>query len=309
MNLQDNHLAIILNLKRRLQRISNINTLLIIILVGVLWLKYASHNNKTENIHYNDYLAKIKIEGVIIEDSYRSEILNKILENDKIKGLIVEVDSPGGSIVGSEILYEELYKIAKKKPLAIAMNSLAASGGYMISLSSDYIVARNGTITGSIGVIMQSTDITDLADKIGIKFHNYKSAPLKGTPSPFEKTSVDADKVINESIADSYQFFTDLVRQRRGDKITNLSELFDGRVFTGRQALKLGLIDEIGGTDKILEHFSKKHLLPIKKLPIIEISLQEEEENFIDKILRKIPFSKDSQLKLLNNSGLLAIYR
>ena len=308
MNLQNNHLAIIANLKRRLQNKTNLSFMLALLLLVTILLKY-SPSSKKENQSYNEYLAKIKIEGVIIEDSYRSEILSKIANNPKIKGLIVEVDSPGGSIVGSEIIYEELRKIANKKPITIIMNSLAASGGYMISLASDYIIARNGTITGSIGVIMQSTDFTDLAEKFGVKFNNYKSAPLKGVPSPFEKTTAEAEQVINESIADSYDFFRNLVISRRGKKLKDDQRIFDGRVFTGRQALSYGLVDEIGGIDQALIYLQKKYNLPISKLPLINVDLHEEKADFIDKIIDKINFGSNSKIKIFNNSQILAIYR
>jgi len=147
-----------------------------------------------------DYIANIKIEGTIVEDDYRSEILAKILEEDSIKAVIIDINSPGGGIVGSEILFSELRKISEKKPTVVVMGSVAASGGYMAAIASDYLIAHNGTLTGSIGVLLQSMEFTNLAEKAGVKLQTYKSAPLKASPSPFEKTNAQVDRVINESI-------------------------------------------------------------------------------------------------------------
>jgi protease-4 len=123
----------------------------------------------------------------------------------------------------------------------------------MASLASDYVVAHNGTITGSIGVLMESPDVSVLANKVGVKFNSYKSSPLKCSPSMFEKSTPMVDRVINESIKDSYQFFVELVKERRGEKLNPkfYDIIFDGRVFTGRQALKLGLIDKVGGIEDV----------------------------------------------------------
>jgi protease-4 len=171
------------------------------------------------------------------------------------------------------------------------MGSVAASGGYMAAIASDYIIAHNGTLTGSIGVLMESPEVTDLANKIGLKFNTYKSSPLKGSPSPFEKSNPMVDRVIRESIADSYQFFSDLVRERRAEKINKefLNIVFDGRVFTGRQALKAGLIDEIGGKEEALSYL-EGNKIDVRNLPIKEVEIIKKEGKFLDKFLGLIPF-------------------
>ncbi|MBU6339483.1 MAG: signal peptide peptidase SppA [Rickettsiales bacterium] len=254
-----------------------------------------------------DYIANIKIEGIIFENEYRSEILAKIASEKSIKALIVDIDSPGGGIVGSEVLFEDLRKIATNKPIVVVMGSLAASGGYMAAIASDYIIARNGTLTGSIGVLMQSAEFTDLAKKVGVTFNSYKSSPLKGSPSPFEKANPTVDAVMNESIQDSYNFFANLVRDRRGSKLTNDTRfVLDGRVFTGRQALKVGLIDEIGGRDQALLYLSNSHKIDVKKLPVKEVSIVKQDSNFVDKFVGMIPFFNSAK-SLSSESGMMAI--
>lgn len=235
-----------------------------------------------------DYIAKIKIDGIIFEDDFRSEVLEKIADKSSVKGVIVQINSPGGGIVGSEILYKNLRKIAEKKPTVILMESVAASGGYMAAIASDYIIAYNGTLTGSIGVLLESPEVTELAKKVGISFKTYKSSPLKGTPSPFEKPSELTNRVIQESIADSHNFFKELVIARRGEKIkkTNYRKVFDGRIFTGRQALELGLVDQIGGMNEAITQLKQNKEL--KDLSIKKVELVKSEKKFLKKILGSV---------------------
>ncbi len=236
-----------------------------------------------------DYIASIKIDGVIFEDDFRSTVLKEIAEENSVKAVIVNIDSPGGGIVGSEILFNDLRFIATKKPLVVLMGSVAASGGYMAAVAADYIIAHNGTLTGSIGVIMESPEVTDLASKLGVKFNTYKSSPLKGSPSPFEKTNPLVNQVIGESISDSYQFFTELVRERRGKRISKKFNVFDGRIFTGRQALRAGLIDEVGGKNEALQYLSKNKV-DVEKFPVKEIDIVKHDKELLEKFFGFLPF-------------------
>ncbi|MCE3255543.1 MAG: endopeptidase [Rickettsiaceae bacterium] len=287
MSLSSDNFTALIHLRDQARKWKNVSFLMIIALL-LLALHILFGASESANIDSGgDYIANIKVEGMILDDDYRSEILGKIAEQKNIKAVIVNINSPGGGIVGSEILYENLREIAKNKPIVVLMGSLAASGGYMASLASDYIIARNGTLTGSIGVLMQSSEVTDLANKLGIKFLTYKSSPLKGSPSPFEKTNPQVNQVINESIADSYKFFSDLVKERRGDRLDkkNLATIIDGRVFTGRQALKNGLIDEIGGKNEALKYLSTIHKVDIAKFPVKNIELEKPDDTLFGKLL------------------------
>ena len=213
MSLLPDNFAALLYLKNQCRKWKNIAFLMLIVSF-LLFFKLISHPSagNIEN-DVSDYIATIKIDGIIFDDNYRTKILKKLDTQNNIKAVIVNIDSPGGGVVGSEILYNNLREIAKYKPIVTVMGSMAASGGYMAAIASDYIIARNGTLTGSIGVIIQASEFTNLADKIGVKFLTYKSSPLKATPSPFEKTNPKVDQVINESIKDTYEFFSGFSQQ------------------------------------------------------------------------------------------------
>ena len=301
---KDGQIPVVIYLRDKLQWSRRI---IILLLIVILFFIFKSGDATiSQEVSTKPYIAKIVVSGEISEDDYRGEVLKKILANDKIKAIIVVIDSPGGTIVGSEIIYNELRGISLKKPMVVVMNSLAASGGYMASLASDHIIAHNGTLTGSIGVLMQSYEITGLAEKVGVKFQNYKSSVLKGSPSLFEKTNKSVDDAINQSIQDSYEFFADLVRQRRGAKLLSPISL-DGRVLTGRQALKLGLIDEIGGEQDAIAYLQQKHNID-HSLSVVDISLEKKETDFVDKIIDSLPFAQKAN-SAFSNKGIMAIFQ
>jgi signal peptide peptidase SppA len=156
--------------------------------------------------------------------------LKKIIDDSHIKALLVNVNSPGGTVVGSEKIYNILRKISEKKPVVIVMGTMAASGGYLISLGGDYIVSHNGTITGSIGVILQTAEVTELAQKLGIKFNNFKSGELKAVPNPTEKLTEEVRVAIMENIEDTYNFFLELVSERRNLPIEEVKKLAEERL-------------------------------------------------------------------------------
>ena len=294
MSLLPDNFAALLYLKNQCRKWKNIAFLMLIVSF-LLFFKLISHHSagNIEN-DVSDYIATIKIDGIIFDDNYRTKILKKLATQNNIKAVIVNIDSPGGGVVGSEILYNNLREIAKYKPIVTVMGSMAASGGYMAAIASDYIIARNGTLTGSIGVIIQASEFTNLADKIGVKFLTYKSSPLKATPSPFEKTNPKVDQVINESIKDTYEFFSGLVLDRRDGKLNkkNLDHIIDGRIFTGRQAIKAGLIDEIGGEDEALAYLKTIGKIDIDNMEVKEIPIKEEERDFLGKFLGESSVSK-----------------
>lgn len=289
------NLAALIYLKSKVHKWKNI-ALLLGIFSLLLVLRFVSGGTLSDNVVESDAIVNIKIDGVIFEDDFRSKVLKELAEEKSVKAVIVNIDSPGGGLVGSEILFDDLRKIAAQKPIVVLMGSVAASGGYMAAVASDHIIAHNGTLTGSVGVLMESQEITELANKIGVKFKTYKSSPLKGSPSPFEKSNAMVDGVIQASIADSYVYFSDLVRERRGEKLNKKlgNAILDGRVFTGRQALQAGLIDEIGGKDQALAYLSANKI-DVKELPIKDVEITENKEKFFDKFLSLVPFLNGSK--------------
>lgn len=224
------------------------------------------------NLTNKGYIASVSLVNEILEDQNRENKFQKILEDSNIKALIVNINSPGGSFVGSEKIYNILRKITKKKPVVVVMGTIATSGAYLVSLAADYILACNGTITGSIGVIYPTFEITSLAEKIGIKFYNLKSGKLKAMPNIMEKINPTVTKVTMESIQDIHNYFLEIIVSRRNLPLQYVKKLSDGRIYTGRQALKLGIIDAIGDQEDAVDWLKNTKKLDAK-LEVKEIKL------------------------------------
>ena len=158
----------------------------------------------------------------------------------------MQINSPGGTTAGSEQLYDALVRLKAKKPMVVVVEGLAASGGYIAALASDHIVAQQTSLVGSIGVLFQYPNFADLMKTIGVKVEEVKSSPLKAAPNGFEPTSPEARAALESLVKDSYAWFRNLVQERRGMDAALLERVADGRVFTGRQALELKLVDELG---------------------------------------------------------------
>jgi protease IV len=208
-----------------------------------------------------DHIARVKITGLITGDQPTLDLLADIAKSNHVKGLIIRIDSPGGTTAGSEALYEAIRKIAKDKPVAAVMDTIAASGGYITAIAADHIVARGNTITGSIGVIFQWAEVTKLLETIGVQMQEIKSGDLKAEPSPFKPLSEKAREVSNLMVQDSFAWFTGLVAERRRLPLDKVKILSDGRVYTGRQAVAEKLIDELGGEDKAVDWIKREKKL------------------------------------------------
>lgn len=217
--------------------------------IGVVWAaSYFTNNDETGGFTYN-HIAKVKINGTIFEDEDLLERLEDIEENDFVKGVILSIDSPGGTTVGGEAIFEAVRKIADKKPVVTQVGTLAASAGYMIAAATDQIVARKSSIVGSIGVIFQYPNFEGLLDNLGVDMRSIKSSPLKAEPNFYGNTPPEAEAMIERMILDSYDWFKGIVTERRGFDPQKTAQLADGSVFTGRQALENGLVDQLGGED------------------------------------------------------------
>jgi protease IV len=221
-----------------------------------------------------NYVARITISGIIAEDKKRAKALDDAADEKDVKALIVVINSPGGTVVGAEDLYSRLRDFAKKKPVVISMGTLATSAGYYIALGGDRIFAFEGTITASIGVIFQATDMTVLLEKIGVKIEAIKSGAVKASPNPFEKTTPEARAVIDALVKDSFDQFLGLVRARRQLSDDQVKAIADGRVVTGRQAKGLGLVDELGGQDEALAWLQREKKID-KSLKVKDIDPKE----------------------------------
>jgi protease-4 len=217
----------------------------------------------------SDHIARVRIEGLITGNRKTLDLLKEIEEADRVKALIVHIDSPGGTTAGSEAVHEALRKIAAKKPVASVMGTVAASGGYITAIATDHIVARGNTITGSIGVIFQWAEVTRLLDNLGVKMEEIKSSDLKAEPNMFKPLSEKARQVTQAMVDDSYKWFVDLVEERRKLTREDATRLSDGRVYTGRQAIENKLIDAIGGEPQAVAWLEKERSVS-KDLEVVD---------------------------------------
>jgi protease-4 len=205
-----------------------------------------------------EHIARVKIDGLITGDQSTLDLLKEIADSKAAKGLIIRIDSPGGTTAGSEALYEAIRTIAKDKPVAAVMDTVAASGGYITAIAADHIVARGNTITGSIGVIFQWAEFSQLLSTLGVKMEEIKSGELKAEPSPFKPLTEKAREVSQAMVQDSFAWFTGLVAERRKLSIERVKVLADGRVYPARQAGAEKLVDEVGGEDKAVDWIKKE---------------------------------------------------
>jgi protease-4 len=203
------------------------------------------------------YVARIAIRGIIRNDQERTEALDRLAKS-QAKAVIVHIDSPGGTAAGAEQLYDSLRAVAGAKPMVVVVDGLAASGGYIAALSADHVVARSAGLVGSIGVLFQYPNFTDLLKTVGVKVEEVKSSPLKAAPNGFEPTSPEARAALEAIVKDSYAWFRGLVKDRRQFDDAGIERVADGRVFTGRQALALKLVDELGGEEAAIAWLAKE---------------------------------------------------
>ncbi|WP_028034514.1 signal peptide peptidase SppA [Chelativorans sp. J32] len=193
------------------------------------------------------HIAQVRVEGTILEDKDLLDLLEDVRESNAVRGVILTVDSPGGTTAGGEAIYDAIRRLADAKPVVAQVGTLAASAGYMVASAADHIVARQTSIVGSIGVIIQYPEISELLNKLGVKVEEVKSSPLKAEPSPFNPTTDAERQMLAAMISDSYNWFVDLISERRRLPRDQVLTLADGSIFTGRQALERKLVDALGG--------------------------------------------------------------
>ncbi len=193
-----------------------------------------------------DFIAKIELQGIIQDKKELISQLENLNDDKYVKGLITVINSPGGTYVGSKEVYDAINSVSNKIPTAVYMREMATSGGYLVSLSSDKIFSNEGTITGSIGVILQTADISKLLNKLGITPVIIKSGELKAVPNPAEKIGENELNYLQEVIKKMQNEFLEIVKLNRNLSESTIELIKDGRIFTGKDAKKLELIDEIG---------------------------------------------------------------
>ncbi len=194
-------------------------------------------------------IALVRIEGVILDSKKVIDALHKYNDDDDIKAILLRIDSPGGGVVPSQEIYAEVKKIRDggKKKVITSMGTVAASGGYYIASASNRIIANPGTLTGSLGVIMELANVEGLMQKVGVESVVIKSGKNKDVGSPFRKMSEEDRALLQNVLDDMHVQFIDAVAEGRALRVETVRSFSDGRVFTGRQAKEIGLIDELGG--------------------------------------------------------------
>lgn len=226
-----------------------------------------------EDTFRRDYVARLRVEGLILSDPEREAALAAVAEEAKAKALIVRIDSPGGTVVGGESLYRALRDVAREKPVVAVLDTLATSAAYMVALAADHIVARQGTVTGSVGVLLQTTEITGLLKKLGVSAEAIKSTPLKASPSPLEPLTDEARAAARALVDDMYRLFVAMVADRRALDPAVAEVVSDGRVYTGRQALERKLVDALGGEDEARSWLAEVKEVPTS-LPVREVTIE-----------------------------------
>lgn len=230
-----------------------------------------------------DVVARIDISGIIVQDDRRLDAIGRLASDASVRAVIVRIDSPGGTVVGGETLYRALLELGQEKPVVAVMDGIATSAAYMAAIATDRIYAHEGTLTGSVGVIMQAADITRMLEMIGIGTRSFKSGELKAVPNPLEPITPEAAESAQGLVEEMFAMFRDMVLLRRNMTMADAPRFADGRVFTGRQAQRAGLIDEIGGEREALRWLETERAVP-GGLRIRHVKFGRQVDDLIDRI-------------------------
>jgi protease-4 len=239
-------------------------------------------------------IARVTLTGLIRVDQERVEALERLAKSSA-QAVIVHINSPGGTTSGSEQLYDSLMRLKEKKPMVVVVDGLAASGGYIAAIGADHIIAQETSLVGSIGVLFQYPNVTELMKTLGVKIEEIKSSPLKAAPNGFEPTSPEARAAIESIVSDSYAWFRGLVKARRQLDEAGLDRVADGRVFTGRQAVALKLIDQLGDERTALAWLAKEKKID-PDTPVRDYRLRDR--------LSDLPFLHTAAIAVLEVAGL-----
>ena len=256
-----------------------------LLLFGIIVMVLGFLGSLLSRLPVGDRVAVIKVKGAIIEPDRIVSKIQKAKEDKSIKALVLRVDSPGGSVGASQEIYRALEDFKSSgKPRVVSMGNVAASGGYYISAPADLIFANPGTITGSIGVIVQHTEIKDLLEKLGIRTTAIKTGKFKDTLSPFRDLTPEEKEYLQKTIEDAYEQFLQAILKYRSKKISEqkLREIADGRVFTGRVAKELGLVDELGNLQDAINRAKQ-----MAGVPEARVYYMEDGRGFIRKLMEE----------------------
>ena len=268
---------------------------LVFLLVLLLIIALVMIGALVSRVPVGDRVAVLSIKGVIVNPIPVVRKIERLRKDRSVKALVIRVDSPGGSVGASQEIYRAIERFrAEGKPVVVSMGNVAASGGYYISAPADYIFANPGTITGSIGVIIQHVAYRELMEKIGVKATAIKTGKFKDTLNPFRELTPEEKEYLEETINEAYEQFLEAILKYRGKKISEerLREVADGRVFTGERAKELGLVDELGGLEDAIEKAKELAGVPRAR----EFFVPQEKS-----LLQRVLGGEIEELKLLNS--------
>lgn len=236
------------------------------------------------------HIARVSISGIITDDQNMLDLLDKVGKSDQVKAVILDINSPGGTTTGGEAMYDAIRRLAEKKPVVAVCGTLATSAAYIVALATDRIFVYGNTITGSVGVIFQWADLTELMHTLGVKVEEIKSGPLKAVPNPFEPTDEKGRALAEEMVQEAKVWFVDLVGKRRQIDPEAVPGLTDGRVYSGRQALAFKLVDEIGN-EKAAKTWLQKERDVSPGLSIVDWKPKTESGGILSWLFGSIAFS------------------
>ena len=253
--------------RRRLKRgVAIWRTIAVLALVAVVLVALAPYT-----FEGGERVARLWITGLIEDDPTRDGLIAELRDDDAVKAVVLRIDSAGGTAVGGEALYLSLRSLAEVKPVVAVLGTTAASAAYMAALAANRMLAREASLTGSIGVLFQTAEFTALLEEIGVRTEAIRSGPLKAKPSPFERMDNPTRRAMRSVVSDTYESFLRLVMERRSFDRERALGLADGRVFTGRQAVEAGLVDAIGGEEEARTWLAEAHGVP-ETLPVTDVT-------------------------------------
>ncbi|HEX2555255.1 MAG TPA: signal peptide peptidase SppA [Microvirga sp.] len=216
-----------------------------------------------------NHIARVSVDGFIAGNQRMADLLKRVGESSAVSGVVIAIDSPGGTTTGAEELYRNIRQLAEKKPVVAFVDGTAASGGYITALAADRIVARETSLVGSVGVIIQYPQVSELLGKIGVQVEEVKSSPLKAEPSGYKPTPPEARAALQQVVSDTYEWFKGLVRDRRRLDEAELARVATGQVFNGRQGVPLKLVDELGSEREAIAWMERERNVS-RNLPVRE---------------------------------------
>jgi len=270
--------------RRRLRRWLAFWRVLAIVSAAALILGTLTVMTGFDPIGGKPHILRVTVSGIVFDDPEILLGLAEAADDDSTLAVLVVIDTPGGTTTGGESIYRELRRIGERGvPVVAVIRTVGASAGYMVALAADQIYALETSITGSIGVLLETAEVSGLLERLGVTAETFRSAPLKGQPSLFQPLN-DQTRVATQSLIDDvYGWFLEIFAERRELPTETARDLADGRAYTGRQALSLGLIDSIGGEREALQWLAESRGIPVD-VPVIDLEREDTPATFFDLI-------------------------